>query len=177
MTNSTSDFGLASEILQDELRRTYFGVYCPGPGVSLDRFMIHSVSDLGLAMLNLPPPGPDHLPDAEHVTAVRGRRWFLFFSRAAKRFRKEVSDARLGFCLPTGDRPARRGVVLLDRGVVLLEPRLDRGVPVEGRRFLMGETESWGALWVLVALAMTLAASWVSVIGGRLAAGYYYIIF
>ena len=31
----------------------------------------------------------------------------------------------------------------------------------------MGETESWGALWVLVALAMTLAASWVSVIGGR----------
>ena len=78
-----------------------------------------------------------------------------------------MSDARLGFCLPTGDRPARRGVVLLDRGVVLLEPRLDRGVPVEGRRFLMGETESWGALWVLVALAMTLAASWVSVIGGR----------
>ena len=76
-----------------------------------------------------------------------------------------MSDARLGFCLPTGDRPARRGVVLLDRGVVLLEPRLDRGVPVEGRRFLMGETESWGALWVLVALAMTLAASWVSVIG------------
>ena len=55
MTKSTSDFGLASEILQAELRSTNFGVYCPGPGVSAARNINISVSVLGFAVDILPP--------------------------------------------------------------------------------------------------------------------------
>ena len=115
ITRSTSDFGLASEILQAEFRRIIFGVYCPGPGVSLDRFMIQSVSVLGFAVLKRPPPGRDHLPDAEHVTglAVLGRAFFRF-SLAASRSRKLMSADEIGLCFLTGDKGAFvRDVVVL----------------------------------------------------------------
>ena len=85
----------------------------------------------------------------------------VFLRPLDRRFNKEVSCARRGFCLPTGDNPARRGVVRRERGVV----RLERGVPVDGLRFLMGDVWSCGALFVLVLLAIIFAASSVSAMG------------
>lgn len=153
---STSDFGFASLIMTALFLRTYFGLYWPGPGVSFDRFIIQSVSVLGFAVENFPPPGLDHLPEAEQTMgpAVLGRRALAV--RLASRSRKDESEARLGLFLVTGDSVLDlRGVVRRLRGV---ERRL-RGFAEPSLILLSTNGASWGALFVFwVALAIILAA-------------------
>ena len=83
MTQSTSDFGLASDIFvvpEPPLALT-MGRYALGPGESLARKITQSISDFGLALENRPPPGRRYFP----VAGSLGRTFRLggFVSRSS----------------------------------------------------------------------------------------------
>tara|TARA_B100000795_G_C22690590_1_gene395470 strand:- start:33 stop:608 length:576 start_codon:yes stop_codon:yes gene_type:complete len=85
MTQSTSDFGFASLIFVAPLPPfgALTGRYALGPGESLARKITQSISDFGLALENLPPPGLKYLPEAGKRGFIRDLGGFVKRSKVA----------------------------------------------------------------------------------------------